>query len=246
MTEAKPRTLYQKLLGVQKAVQYFQKANKNQQQGFHYVSSSQVCADIRAAMDEEGLLLKSEIISSEARLNAISTKSGGAMHWTGLVMRFTWINADDPAEREECMWWAEGLDNSEKATGKAATYAEKYFLLKFFHVPTDKDDPDAWADRNEEAAAAPAPPLDVAPAAPPAYDAEGYPLTAKALAAWMADVLGITKEDLGPMRAKAAELAWGGPPKDWKALTPAQWGQLARALNTLVNGTTDDAQEAVA
>ena len=36
------------------------------------------------------------------------------------------------------------MDDGEKGVGKALTYAEKYFMLKFFNIPTDKDDPDSF------------------------------------------------------------------------------------------------------
>ena len=40
-------------------------------------------------------------------------------------------------------FYGQGVDISgEKGVGKALTYAEKYFLLKFFNIPTDEADPD--------------------------------------------------------------------------------------------------------
>ena len=33
--------------------------------------------------------------------------------------------------------------------GKALTYGEKYFLLKFFNIATDKDDPDSFQRKQE-------------------------------------------------------------------------------------------------
>ena len=54
----------------------------------------------------------------------------------------TWHDVES-GERMEVPWYAQGVDLAgEKGVGKALTYAEKYFLLKFFHVPTKKDDPD--------------------------------------------------------------------------------------------------------
>ena len=34
-------------------------------------------------------------------------------------------------------------DDVSKAHGTALTYAERYFLMKFFNIPTDEDDADA-------------------------------------------------------------------------------------------------------
>ena len=65
-------------------------------------------------------------------------------------MSFTWVNAENPEEQIECAWMGQGLDDGEKGVGKALTYAEKYFLLKFFNIATDKDDPDSFQAKNEE------------------------------------------------------------------------------------------------
>ena len=41
-------------------------------------------------------------------------------------------------------WYGQGLKDTEQGIGNALTYAERYFLLKFFKIPTDSDDPDAF------------------------------------------------------------------------------------------------------
>ena len=69
---------------------------------------------------------------------------------TVIKMRFTWINAENPEEQIVTLWEGQGVDNGEKGIGKAATYAEKYFILKTFNIPTDKDDPDAYQAKVEE------------------------------------------------------------------------------------------------
>jgi len=72
-------------------------------------------------------------------------------YFTELDMTMTWVNAEQPEEMIECPWYGQGVDTAgEKGTGKALTYAEKYFMLKFFNVPTDKDDPDSFQKKHEE------------------------------------------------------------------------------------------------
>jgi len=47
-------------------------------------------------------------------------------------------------------WYAQGIDLAgEKGPGKALTYAEKYFLLKFFNIATSADDPDTFQKKAE-------------------------------------------------------------------------------------------------
>lgn len=137
--------IYQKLIEVRKTCQYLKKDNKGYQ--FQYVSSSQTLGTLRQAMDEQGLLLVPAVNSFEVRDH--TTSKGGHENYTLLDMTFTWVNADNPEERVECGWTGQGLDTGEKGVGKALTYAEKYFLLKFFNIATDKDDPDAFQDKQE-------------------------------------------------------------------------------------------------
>lgn len=42
------------------------------------------------------------------------------------------------------------MNNWDKSLGSAITYAERYFLLKQFHIATDKDDVDAPKTPEEE------------------------------------------------------------------------------------------------
>ena len=42
------------------------------------------------------------------------------------------------------------MNNWDKGLGSALTYGERYFLLKFFHIATDKDDVDAPRTIEEE------------------------------------------------------------------------------------------------
>jgi len=49
------------------------------------------------------------------------------------------------------MFGANGLNEFEKGLGSALTYAERYFLLKFFHINTDEDDIDNDARKVEVA-----------------------------------------------------------------------------------------------
>ncbi len=131
--------IYQKLINVRKTVPYLKKDNKGYQ--FKYVSSSQTLGAVRDAMDENALLLIPRVVGYD--VSDHTTSKGGHEYFTQLKMSFTWVNADNPEEQIECPWTGQGLDNGEKGVGKALTYAEKFFLLKFFNIATDKDDPDA-------------------------------------------------------------------------------------------------------
>jgi len=95
-------------------------------------------------MDELGIILTSEV--TEAKLH--EPLQGKKMYMTELNMLFTWIDVES-GEKLPLTWYAQGADMSEKGPGKAMTYAEKYFILKQLNIATDKDDPDAWEDKQK-------------------------------------------------------------------------------------------------
>jgi hypothetical protein len=132
--------LIEKLIEVRKAVPYLQKENSGYQ--FKYVSSSQTLGALRGAMDKEGVLLVPSVTTAEVADH--TTSKGGHEYFTKLGMSFTWIDAKNPEDQITCQWYGQGLDSGEKGVGKAMTYAEKFFLLKFFNIATDKDDPDSF------------------------------------------------------------------------------------------------------
>lgn len=137
----KKLNLHQRLVEVRKRVPALHKDSRNDFHRFGYVSSSAVLSALRPLLDEYGLLLQPQIVSTSTSEH--STAKGKAHLATELTITYTWINADNPEDRMVCGWYGQGIDDAEKGVGKAATYAEKYFLLKFFNIPTDADDPDA-------------------------------------------------------------------------------------------------------
>lgn len=56
-------------------------------------------------------------------------------------MRFTWVDCET-GEKDENLFGANGQNDWDKGVGSALTYAERYFLLKYFHIATDEDDID--------------------------------------------------------------------------------------------------------
>lgn len=143
-TKPKIATLAQKLVEVRRSVDYLQKTSQGSQ--FSYTSSSQVLAAVREKLNELGILLTPHVTHAEVRENL--TKSGTAVYFTELVMTMEWADVET-GETKAIPWYAQGVDLAgEKGVGKALTYAEKYFILKQFNIPTDKDDPDAFQEKN--------------------------------------------------------------------------------------------------
>jgi hypothetical protein len=125
---------------MQESVDKLVKDGKNTSDKYDYVSSDMVLDTLRPKMNELKLLLIPEILS--AKLTDGQTKSGTTRFMTELIMSFVWVDCES-GEQKAVPFYAQGTDLAgEKGVGKALTYAEKYFLMKFFHIGTSKDDPD--------------------------------------------------------------------------------------------------------
>lgn len=148
--------IYQKLIEVRKVVPYLQKEATGAQ--YKYVGSSQVLGNVKSKMDEMQLLLVPRITGHKLLESAIEYKDTNGnvtkrttTYFTEIDMTMTWINAEKPDETIECSWYGQGVDIAgEKGLGKALTYGEKYFMLKFFNIATDKDDPDSFQKKYED------------------------------------------------------------------------------------------------
>lgn len=147
--------IYEKLIEVRKSVPYLQKGESGPQ--FKYVSSSQVLANCKAKMDELKLLLIPQVLSNKVTESTVEyvekdRPKRTTTYFTELEIEYTWLNVEKPDEKITCRWYGQGVDIAgEKGVGKALTYAEKYFMLKFFNIiPTDEDDPDSFQGNHSE------------------------------------------------------------------------------------------------
>lgn len=135
--------LWQKLVEIRKDIDVFSKDGKSY--GYTYVTGSQVLHKIKQKMDELGVILSPRMGSHKNWVHEY--KNGKGKDVKDFVIEsegsYVWINSDKPEEREEVPWKFFGQqDDASKAFGSALTYSERYFLLKFFGVPTDEDDAD--------------------------------------------------------------------------------------------------------
>lgn len=133
-------TIFEKLLQIQIAVDALVKDGENTSDRYKYVSSDQVLNTVRPKMNELKLLLIPS--TKTGRVHEGITKSGTTRYLTEIEKVFIWIDCET-SEQYAVPFYAQGVDLAgEKGVGKAETYAEKYFLMKFFHIGTSKDDPD--------------------------------------------------------------------------------------------------------
>lgn len=140
--------LHQKLVEVRKSIDGFTKDAKSF--NYSYVSGSQVLSKIQGKMNELGVLLVPKISDQmfqtyDYQVYNKNTKS--MVDKTDFIvqgnMSYTWINAEEPTDVLEIPFYYTGQqDDISKAFGSGLTYSERYFLLKFFNLPTDDADPD--------------------------------------------------------------------------------------------------------
>lgn len=138
-------TIYKKLHEIQSRVNGLGKDKSSN--SYQYVTGSKVLGVIKPLMNDLGLLLKQEVISIEnSRMDykvAIGTpkEKEKSEILSKVMMRFTWIDIET-GETDVNEFGANGQNDWEKGLGSALTYGERYFLLKYFHIPTDEDDID--------------------------------------------------------------------------------------------------------
>lgn len=143
--------LYEKLFEIQKSCTYIQKNAQGYQ--YKYAAGTDVIAPIRAKMDELKVMLFPMVRKGQSeRGESVDDKGKTKIQFfTQVDIDFVWVNIETPEEKVIVPWYAQGVDPAEKGVGKAWTYAERYFLLKFFHIPTDMDDPDRFQEKRVEA-----------------------------------------------------------------------------------------------
>ena len=147
-------TLFQKLLKIRQEIEYLQKTESGNQ-GAKYVDPAILLKKIRAGMDKHGVLLIPSLCNSKVQSIPMPTKNNAAA--MGFIfeseMKFRWINCDGGGVDDfEISWFCTGKHMSDPAmaTGSALTYAVRYFLLKFFQIPTAKDEPEYFEQKTRE------------------------------------------------------------------------------------------------
>ena len=138
-------SVYQKIHQVQAATRSLA-ANAIGQTGaarYNYVSGSKLLGIIRPLMDKLGLILTQEVVDIKNEPITYMTRNGEKTEmFTTAHIRFTWVDIEDGSQMVND-FFANGMNAFDKGLGSALTYAERYYLMKTFHIATDEDDVDA-------------------------------------------------------------------------------------------------------
>ena len=140
VTKAEKLNLFQKLHRIQQQVNGLGKDKKAF--SYSYTTGEKILSEIKPLMNEMGLMLIPSITNTELTRQDYQSKSGTKSENTvKLDMIMTWVDVES-GETLPIQWGAVGQNDWDKGFGSALTYSERYFLLKFFHIATDKDDID--------------------------------------------------------------------------------------------------------
>ena len=136
--------LYQRLIGVMRTMGAIGKSGQaTYGDKYFYHKIDDIDDRLREALIEHGVV---------AMITAIEDRKMD--HWQDPPDKYdkvktTWhceclitiefVNADNPEDRTKIVGWGQGLDNSDKATGKAISYALKSAYLSAFHLRGQPD-----------------------------------------------------------------------------------------------------------
>ena len=141
-----PVNVYKKLLLVKQKVDYIKKDAK----GFNYTyaSPSAVFGQVNPVLNEVGLILITNVIDSKSYEIITGKGEKEKREWKfDLNFIFDWVDVET-GQKLSIPWSASGCNGEDKGLGSALTYAERYFILKQFNIPTDSDDPDAFQNKH--------------------------------------------------------------------------------------------------
>ena len=128
--------LHQKLVQIRKEVKYVQKDAKGH--NFNYATGADLICEIRPKMDELNVILQPNMESFEL---VEVKKAGGTAVVPKITISHTWIDADNPSDRfsTQATYFEDRMTGCQ-SIGSMMTYAERYFLYKFFQIATGADD----------------------------------------------------------------------------------------------------------
>lgn len=146
-------SVYQKILAVQKAIKPVPKKGTlevNGKKQYDFARDADILATVKELANNEGLIITASQESSEIGYFEVSNQYGTrTQRWAKARMKFEIIDVESPQESIVSYFDGYAEDTSDKPLTKAITSAGKYFMLKFFGVPTG-DDPEADPTVHEE------------------------------------------------------------------------------------------------
>lgn len=142
--EDKKKTLDQKLMELKKLVSIMKKDSEGH--GYNYVSEESILLALNNKMIELGVKLTPRFVPGTLYSQVVNYQNAKGIPKTDVLVRselqFIWKDIES-GETEIIDWGLLGQQaDGSQALGSGLTYANRYFLLKYFNVTTSDDDPD--------------------------------------------------------------------------------------------------------
>lgn len=136
------KNVYQRVLAVMTEVTSILKEDKRVNGSYRYVSHDAVTKALHDPCVKHGLVIVPSVESYEMDTVESITKEGKPKLEARMTMNLTveFINADNPTDKYQIRSIGVGLDNSDKISGKAMSYAFKMALLKAFMLESTEED----------------------------------------------------------------------------------------------------------
>jgi len=148
------KNLFQRLLDASKRIKGVGKTY-SEKLGYKAVTNGDIVEVVKTALDESGIFLTidMDLANTFHEAQELTTSKGYKItqYNATVFLSYEFVNVDKPEDKIVKVWKMTAVNNdSAKAYGAALTYAEKYFLMKFFNIPTNEDDPDFNKPHYEE------------------------------------------------------------------------------------------------
>lgn len=148
--------IYQRLLAVMADVDYIQKTKGENNLKYTFASHDSVTAKCRESFIKHGIYAEVKIIKDSIEKISIHREKAGYNNAPKTItdtdsfvsyvkLRIKFINIDNPSDFAIGDGVGQGIDDQDKACGKATSYAYKYALLKALAIETG-DDPEQDVD----------------------------------------------------------------------------------------------------
>lgn len=138
------KNLDEKLMKLKKEVSILQKEKEGH--GYKYVTEDQILLKINDKMIELGIKLTPRFKAGTLHSEVVNYQNAKGQQKTDVLvtseMQYVWKDIET-GETDVVDWSMVGQQSDgSQALGSGLTYANRYFLLKYFNVATSEDDPD--------------------------------------------------------------------------------------------------------
>jgi hypothetical protein len=144
------KNIHQRLAAVMVKVDYIKKDKKVGEGGYMAVTHDVVASEVRPFFVENGILISPTIVKHSVVETGTKTTKGTPIIRLEAEIAVSFVNVDQPTDRETIIVLAHANDQGDKAPGKALSYAVKYAILKILLIETGENEEGRNAGEDEQ------------------------------------------------------------------------------------------------